>query len=177
MDTKIRKFIVVILVVVFLAAGATQGSPALSQSLTASSVNGRIAFVSYRDGNYEIYIMNPDGSDQTRLTNNLVSDWNPSWSPDSSQIAFESWGGDRGIYVMNADGSEVTRLTSNQDYMPDWSPDGSKIAFESTRDGNGEIYMMNADGSGQTNLTKNPEDDWMPNWGPGEANPITEMVP
>ena len=166
MDARIRKFAVAILVVMFLAAGATQGSPALSQSLTASSTNGRIAFVSYRDGNYEIYIMNPDGSDQTRLTNNLVSDWNPSWSPDSSQIAFESWGGDRGIYVMNADGSEVTRLTSNQDYMPDWSPDGSKIAFESTRDGNGEIYMMNADGSGQTRLTDNLECDLGPDWSP-----------
>lgn len=82
MDTKrIRKFVVVVLVV-FLAASVTQARPALSQSVAASSVNGRIAFVSGRDGNVEIYVMSADGTGVTRLTNNQVEDGGPAWSPD-----------------------------------------------------------------------------------------------
>ena len=115
---------------------------------------GKITFMSSRDGNAEVYVMNADGSGQTRLTkNNQTWDYCPAWSPDGSKIAFESdRDGNWEIYVMNADGSEQTRLTNNpeEDYSPAWSPDGSKIAFMSKRDGNYEIYVMNADGSEQT---------------------------
>ena len=171
MDTKIRKFIVVILVVVFLAAGATQGSPVLSQSIVASSaVNGRIAFVSDRDGNYEIYTMNADGSGVKRLTNNSVSDWNPVWSPDGSKIAFGCVGGGSwDICVMNADGSGQTNITNTpypaDDLEPSWSPNGNHIAFTSTRDGAYRLYSMNADGSRVTNLTHEytgQEPSWSP---------------
>jgi Tol biopolymer transport system component len=131
----------------------------------------KIAFVSNRDEteeNFEegseIYIMNSDGSEQTRLTDNDVNDYDPSWSPDGEKIAFVSNGG---IYVMNAnDGSDVTRLTDNDadDRFPSWSPDGEKIAFQ--RDF-GEIYVMNAnDGSDVTRLTDDPAFDGHPSWSP-----------
>jgi len=121
----------------------------------------KIAFVSNRDGNYEIYIMNPDGSNQTRLTFNGKNDLNPSWSPDGKKIAFTSYPY-HGIYVMNSDGSEQTRLTDGYDEEPAWSPDGSKITFHSARGGNWEICMMNADGSNQTYLV----DGYSPTWSP-----------
>src|ERR687893_2407217 len=77
--------------------------------------NGQIAFVSLRDGNDEIYVMNADGSDQTNLSNNDADDFNPSWSPDGERIAFTSDrdNGNFDIYVMNADvadrlGSQMT---------------------------------------------------------------------
>src|SRR6266511_6255715 len=108
--------------------------------------NGQIAFVRgpFEEHEFdEIYVMNPDGSGQTRLTNNTETDTKPSWSPDGEKIAFES-GRDRTeegsvnheIYVMNPDGSGQTRLTDNtaSDGDPSWSPDGEKIAFESGRD-------------------------------------------
>jgi hypothetical protein len=85
---------------------------------------GRIVFVSNRDGNAEIYVMDADGSDQTRLTNNFeqMDDNHPAWSADGSKIAFVSNrdGYQPEIYVMNADGSNQTRLTNNQagDYYP-----------------------------------------------------------
>jgi Tol biopolymer transport system component len=85
----------------------------------------KIAFVSGRDGNYEIYIMNADGSEQKRLTNNPASDMKSSWSPDGKKIAFHSdRDGNYEIYVMNADGSEQKRLTDNpaDDMNPSWSP-------------------------------------------------------
>ena len=132
-------------------------------------LTGRIAFDSERDGNYDIYVMNADGSNVTRLTNHPERDWGPAWSPDGRRIAFYSErGGNWEIYVMNADGSNVTRLTNHResDRSPAWSPDGRRIAFHSFRGGNGEIYVMNADGSNVTRLTNHPQYDLHPAWSP-----------
>jgi Tol biopolymer transport system component len=150
----------------------------------------RVAFTSTRDANVvpynfntEIYVMNADGSNQTRLTNNSSYDSGPSWSPDGSKIAFVSdrhlpppppigpppaGPGHTDIYVMNSDGSNPVRLTNNtfSEGQPDWSPDGSKITFISDRDGNTEIYVMSADGSNQTRLTNNTAFDSGPSWSP-----------
>ncbi|MGI9106685.1 MAG: FG-GAP-like repeat-containing protein, partial [Pyrinomonadaceae bacterium] len=131
--------------------------------------NGKIAFRSNRDGNNEIYVMNPDGTAQTRLTDNPADDFNPSFSPDDSQIVFGSnRDSNNEIYVMNADGTGQIRLTDNPafDEQPSFSPDGSKIAFKSGRDGNDEIYVMNADGTGQINLSSNPAFDEQPSFSP-----------
>ncbi len=100
--------------------GATAAAPAQAQDAM-----GQIAFVSRRDGNSEIYVMNADGSGQTNLTNNPASDTFPAWSPDGSRIAFTSdRDGNQEIYVMNADGSGQTPLTNNPetDNSPVWSP-------------------------------------------------------
>ena len=143
-----------------------------SNSLTFSVLappTGQIAFVSDRDGNLEVYLMNADGTGQTNLTNNAASDWASAWSPDGSQIAFVSnRDGNGEIYVMNPDGTGVANLTnsSSGERGPVWSPDGSKILFVSNRDGNDEVYAMNADGSDQANLSNHAGDDWGPRWSP-----------
>jgi Tol biopolymer transport system component len=135
--------------------------------------NGKIAFSSQRDGDYyEIYVMDADGSNPTRLTNNASLDSYPSWSPDGTKIAFVSGrdtGGAFQIYVMDADGSGLIRLSNGigEDAHPSWSPDGTKIAFASTKHGAYEIYVMDADGSNPTRLTNNPGwDDTFPSWSP-----------
>jgi len=92
------------------------GTPFASAQFTV--VRG-ILFETNRDGNSEIYVMNPDGSGQTNLTNNPAWDSFPCWSPDGTEIAFESTrDGNNEIYVMDADGSDQTNLTNHPD--GDW---------------------------------------------------------
>jgi len=150
-------------------------SPAVAAKGAFPGANGQIAFVSSRDGSYgEIYVMNPDGSAQTRLTDSpAYDDTSPSWSPDGSKIAFASAftgveGFNYDIVVMDADGANPIRLTdaNGQENSPSWSPDGTKIAFGSFRDGNSEVYVMNADGSDPRDLTNNDAADSQPSWSP-----------
>jgi Tol biopolymer transport system component len=133
----------------------------------------RIAFGSVRNsGNHDVFLMDLDGSNQIRLTNNPAYDDQPKWSPDGSRIAFLSdRDGNFEIYTMNADGSAQTRLTNNPaaDGFPAWSHDGTKIAFVrgDLRDPfTFEIFVMNADGSNQIRLTNDSAIDGVPSWSP-----------
>ena len=121
--------------------------------------HGRIAFHTNRDGNYEVYTMDSDGSNPINLTNNPAVDEYAAVSPDGTKMVFDTnRNGNFEIYEMSLDGSNPTRLTNNpaNDFSAAYSPEGTKIAFETTRDGNYEIYTMNSDGSNPINLTNNP---------------------
>lgn len=131
---------------------------------------GKICFISERDGNPEIYTMEEDGAEQTRLTHFSSSEKQPDWSPDGLRIAFTSdLSGNDEIYVMANDGMYPINLTQSpsRDGGPAWSPSGYLIAFHSDRDGDQEIYLMNADGSNPRNLTQDIHgDDEFPAWAP-----------
>jgi len=159
------------------SAQVTPPSPATS---TPVRVTGpRIVFVSLRDRNNEIYVMNADGSGVVRLTNNSDIDYDPACSPDGTRIAFMSRrDGNNEIYVMNSGGSGVTRLTNHgaEDWDPAWSLDGSRIAFVSDRAGNAEIYIMNSTGGSVTRVTDNEISDRWPSWSP-DGNHIVLTSP
>jgi TolB protein len=115
----------------------------------------------------ELAVVDADGTDCRRLTENTWNDLFCGWSPDKATILFAS---DRDgldqVYLMDADGSDVRRLTDagSTNNMAVWSPDGSKIGFVSNRDGNDEIYVMGVDGADVTRITSDPAHDWMPAW-------------
>ena len=132
----------------------------------------KILFRSNRNGNYEIFIMNADGSDQHSLTG-YSGDSSPVFSPDGTRILINS---DRdglgGFYVMNPDGTGITHVANtgtfggNSDAFGSWSPDGTRIAFHSYRNGEADIFIVNADGSGLVNVTNHSSADFTPRWSP-----------
>jgi Tol biopolymer transport system component len=83
----------------------------------------KIAWRNDRTGNFDVCVMNADGSHQTNLTNHSGTDRQPSWSPDGTMIAFASdRSGNYEVRSMNADGSHQTNLTGTSSWndMPDW---------------------------------------------------------
>lgn len=141
----------------------------------------RIVFVSDRDGNDELYVMDADGRNQTRLTNDAKTDFMPSWSPKGDRIAFvSSRDGFTEIYVMNSDGSGTVRLTEDgyDNFDPSWSRDGSKIISVSTRgaqQGNG-IWVMNTDGSDKVQIYASIGKSRHPVWSPDETTLAFDRV-
>lgn len=129
----------------------------------------KIAFHSDRDGIYDVYVMNGDGSGVRKLTRDIGGGMTPAISPDGLKVAFTSGvAGNNDVWVINVDRTGLKQLTDDPatDINPAWSPDGTKIAFESSRDGAKEIFVMNADGTNEINLTKHPAFDRNPAWSP-----------
>jgi TolB protein len=157
--------------------GQTRLTDGLGAYSPAWSPDGRrIVFTSNEDR--QVYVMNADGSDHVRLTNNTGVCLSPrgyEWSPDGQRIAFTSTrfsgkqGGQTEICEVNADGSGLTRLTNavGDDQNPTWSPDGRRIAFESHVGNVSYLSVMNADGSDHTYITTQSSSTYMrPKWSP-----------
>ena len=157
--------------------------PATTSPASIGGSNGLIAFQSERDGNFEIYVMNADGSDQGNLTRNPAADIAPAWSPDGTRIAFISdRTGRQEIFVMNVedtlqgtDGLGVTQLTNSPEvtWLPplSWSPDGARLvaarALDFHKDWEGiEIYVISVAGSGAAAVTSDRFNNFSPQWSP-----------
>jgi len=149
--------------------------PSLGRGLSFAS---KIWFVSDRLGpdpvgpwgHHEIYVMNPDGSDQRRLTHSDGRVAGSAISPDGTRIAFNTTGGERDVFVIDAGGGDTVRVT-NMTAMgglgaeaATWSPDGKRLTFNSFL--RPDIYVINVDGTGLTNLTNHPARDVRPDWSP-----------
>jgi Tol biopolymer transport system component len=156
---------------------------------------GRIAFVSDREERvFQIWTMNPDGSDQRQLTVDPGDKFQPRWSPDGSRLlyvtdgGYDDWGNyfGRDIKVINADGTEIKWVVHSpgDDTDPSWSPDGTLIAFTSTRANNlRQVYVMSAACIDQAegcedvkprNVSCHPEFcavEFSPAWLPGGLSP------
>ncbi len=121
----------------------------------------QLAFASNRSGNanFNIFVMNADGSNIRSVVEDSGGDFASSWSPDGQKILYQAWRSEEtfwDIYVVNIDGSgeRVLIHTDMEEQLPVWSPDGSQVAYQAGHRGRGiDIYVANADGTGATRLT------------------------
>lgn len=130
--------------------------------------NPEIAFVTDRDGNSEIYIMDINGENLRNITRNDSLDFSPTWSYDGQNLYFYSKrDGNAEIYSIKTDGTDLNRLTNHfsPDVLPEISPDGNTIVFMSERDSlSRNVYVMDRDGSNVRPLTRNKFYEESPNW-------------
>jgi Tol biopolymer transport system component len=150
------------------------GDTSAAQTDAAVSPDGsRIAYVTDKDGNTELYVMNVDGSNAQRLTNTPATEGAPSWTPDGTRIVYASNSADGTtgtfhIWMMNADGSNPRQLTQGpaSDFQPAVSPDGRTVAFTTDRDGgsNYNVYLMDLDGANVRQFTRALQPETNPVW-------------
>jgi TolB protein len=138
---------------------------------------GRIAYIrpSPGSGSFHIYVIQPDGTSEVSVNEDtdLATYSGTSWSPDGTQIAFNSdrsGNANHNIYVMNLDGSNLRAVVedSGGDFAPAWSPDGQKILFQAWRDDTTrwDIYIVDIDGSNEQRLIGTELDEQLPSWSP-----------
>lgn len=138
---------------------------------------GEIIFSSDRDSDFEIFLMNSNGSHQTQLTYDVSNNYKPTWSPNGSSILFESFSGKKfDMYYLNESTLfQIGPVMHNVNFKePIWSPDGGRIAFTSNLEGDYEIFVGDVANlfkaqltlKGITQLTHNIATDTAPAWSP-----------
>jgi dipeptidyl aminopeptidase/acylaminoacyl peptidase len=130
----------------------------------------RIAFSSTRGGSYDLYVMDADGRNARRLTQDAGAETEPVWTPDGSRIIYTRTPvkGISQLVSVRADGTDPRPLTASTggNSSPDVSADGRRIAFVSSRDGNPEIYEMGVEGGEARRITKTSDRESSPRWLP-----------
>ncbi len=158
--------LLVLLVTTLLAAGC-QLQPVIPERPPEPD----IAFMTDRDGNFEIYTMNRDGSDPTNLTNSSENEGLPAWSSRIRAFAFLTDQGVDGLAIQRMGRSGSNRTTMSQDLIPNfsgpvWSPSGEWLAFGGGVDANPDVYLVDATGEELVNITNTPGEDVFADWSP-----------
>ena len=128
----------------------------------------KVAFGSARDGNREIYIMNPDGTQQTNLTRHKADDVSPAWSPTGEHILFASdrdrFLGSWDLYLMDPNGQNVRPVfgKSADRFSPSWSPNGKQIAYAKREHGQYLVYIADIDGKNEERVAIGGTPAWSP---------------
>lgn len=125
----------------------------------------KIVFASAQDGDRDIYLMNPDGSEKVNLTRHPADDVSPVWSPTGEQILFVSnRDGVKDLFLMDANGSNVRKVFDKSAIRrrPTWSPDGKQIVYNYGQPGSGLIYIGSIDGEKEEKVVIGHNPAWSP---------------
>ena len=154
--------------VLLMAAPAVTLVTAPPAQAAYPGLDGRIAFVDWVDQNYDIYSVEPDGSDRRRLTDDSGYDTDPVWSPNGRRIAFTRLDEPAGLYTMNADGDDE-RLVTEVAFASgvSWSPDGTKLVYvDDADDGSNQLFVIDAEGEGDPTQLTDSGENYQPAWSP-----------
>jgi len=156
------------------AAGCGRGNGAQKGPDKAPALEGRLVYQRGEGNKSEIWVTDLAARKSIRLTDNVILDEYPRWSPDGKEIAlYSDRDGTRQIYIMDASGGNVRRVTGvlpvNED--PSWSPDGTRICFwgQKAKGASEDLFIVNRDGTGMTNFTRSKKGSrrvpaWSPDW-------------
>lgn len=139
------------------------------QNLSASPDGEWLAFSSFNDGFYNLFMVPPHGRQLYTLTNRAAWDIMPNWSPNGEWIAFSSdIDSSADLYRLRLSDRTIERLTSDldSDSMPAWSPDGRSLVFQSSRDNDAELYRLEVGANRIIRLTHSEGYDGQPDWSP-----------
>ena len=143
-------------------------SKGIDLSPAFSPDGNKMAFVSERNGQPQIFIQDMLSGQVSRLTFSGRYNTQPSWSPAGDKIAYSTWenGSEINIFTIGVDGSGLTQLTENsgENESPSWSPDGRMIVFTSNRQGLKKLYIMDSTGHKQRALLQIDGEQMQPFW-------------
>ena len=157
----------------FYALGVALVLSSVSIVFANAPATPKIAFTSDRDGNLEIYTMNPDGSEQVNLTRHPASDFQPAWAPTGRQILFTSnRDGRADLYLMDGDGANVQKVFKKGAvrFSPAWSRDGKQIAYCSET----HLYIATLNEKMEKQVTEVAEFGGYPSWAPDGTSIVFE---
>ncbi|TQD27279.1 TolB family protein [Methanolobus vulcani] len=150
----------------------SDGSEGVKLTETADSRNpavspdGNLVVYSSRvSGNYDIWTMSPNGTDNNRLTDAAGDESSPSWNPDGNTIVYSANGD---IFTIGVNAVKPVQLTSDtyNNIEPSYSPDGNSIVYTSNVGGDYDLWILSADGSSHMKLTNDLSDERAPAWSP-----------
>ena len=173
MKLNIPLFILVLLVIPFVANAQNSSHYCNIKLEYLSNRNGKLAFSTKENGLYQLCYLNFSTAEANQIfSSNNIAEYG-SLSTDGEKIVFYSeQSGDREIYSIKIDGTDLKQLTNSPgiDEDPSWSPDGTKIVFSSERlaPKSQNIYIMNSDGSEPKAYTYSTKINSVPRWAPGE---------
>jgi TolB protein len=129
----------------------------------------RVAFTSLLTGNKELYLMDYDGYNVRKITNDRSLNLSPRWSPDGNWLTYTSYrGGSPFIYTLDLMSGRLWKMVgyAGLNISPAWSPSGKGMVFAGTMDGPAQIYWVDKEGKGLRRLTMDQSDNLSPAWSP-----------